>query len=81
MYMQLSKELRSISLEAIIHHNDCLYLAHESLGLSYQVWCPFFLTVSCHIPVEIRHIPFMFNECIMVYESQLVIHFIIFDHQ
>lgn len=34
--VKLAKELKSISLEAVIHHNDCLYLAHESLGLLYQ---------------------------------------------
>eukprot|EP00250_Pteridium_aquilinum_P015750 c22742_g1_i3 orf=102-1781(+) len=36
--VKLAKELKELSLEAIIYHNDCLYLAHESLALMYQ-WC------------------------------------------
>ncbi|KAI5077756.1 hypothetical protein GOP47_0007580 [Adiantum capillus-veneris] len=34
--VKLAKELKELSLEAIVHHNDCLYLAHESLALNYQ---------------------------------------------
>lgn len=37
IFLQVAKELRELRLEAIIHHNDCLYLAHESLALVYQV--------------------------------------------
>ncbi|MCO5561546.1 hypothetical protein L7F22_015166 [Adiantum nelumboides] len=35
--VKLAKELKELSLEAIVHHNDCLYLGHESLALNYQV--------------------------------------------
>lgn len=34
--VKLAKELKELSLEAIVHYNDCLYLAHESLALKYQ---------------------------------------------
>ncbi|KAH7294962.1 hypothetical protein KP509_27G026500 [Ceratopteris richardii] len=34
--VKLAKELNKLSLEAAVHHNDCLYLAHECLVLKHQ---------------------------------------------
>lgn len=54
MCMKLEKQLDSISQSAMVMYNDCVYLAQEILGLSFEVHATFFMIYATYILYILR---------------------------